>query len=250
MSTKIYNYLLKIEYDGTKYVGWQYQKNGHSIQEKIEKVLFKILKEKIRIIGAGRTDKGVHAFGQHANFSINKKIDNKKKFLNSINYFLKKNSISIVSIKKMSKYFHSRFYAKERVYEYRILNREGHSSLYDNKVWHIKKKLNTDLLKKGAKVLVGTHDFSTFRASSCSANSPVKKINSVKIKKNKEEIVLTFRSRSFLQNQVRSMVGCLKYLSSEKWSMRHFKKVFKSRKRNLCAPPAPACGLYLKNVKY
>ena len=250
MSAKIYNYLLKIEYDGTKYVGWQFQKNGKSIQEKIEKALVKIFKKKIRIIGAGRTDKGVHAFGQHANFKVNIKIKNTKKFLSSINYFLKKNLISVINIKRKKINFHSRFDAKERIYEYRILNREGTSSLNKDKVWHIKKKLDTKLLKKGSRILEGTHDFSTYRSSACSAKSAIRKINSIKMKKNKEEILLTFKSKSFLQNQVRSMVGCLKYLSSKKWDMNHFKKVLKLKKRSLCAPPAPACGLYLKNVKY
>ena len=171
MSAKIYNYLLKIEYDGTKYVGWQFQKNGKSIQEKIEKALVKIFKKKIRIIGAGRTDKGVHAFGQHANFKVNIKIKNTKKFLSSINYFLKKNLISIINVKRKKINFHSRFDAKERVYEYRILNREGTSSLNKDKVWHIKKKLDTQLLKKGKIILEGKHYFSTYRSSECSAKS-------------------------------------------------------------------------------
>ena len=106
------------------------------------------------------------------------------------------------------------------------------------------------MLKKGAKILVGTHDFSTFRAASCSSKSPIKKMNSVKIKKKGDKIYIKFSSRSFLQNQVRSMVGSLKYLSTGKWSLIDFKKVLKSKKRARCAPPAPACGLYLLNIKY
>ena len=247
---KTYNYLLKIEYDGTNYSGWQFQKNGKSIQETIERVLQKILKLKIKINGAGRTDKGVHAFGQHANFKINKKIKNEKKFLNSLNFFLGKKSISIISVKRKKTIFHSRFDAKERTYEYKIINREGSLSLDNSKAWHVKKKLNISLLKKGAKILEGTHDFSTFRASSCSAKSPIKKMYSVKVNKKGDQIFLIFRSKSFLQNQVRSMVGSLKYLSSGKWSLKEFKKAFFSKKRSNCAPPAPACGLYLQNIKY
>ena len=247
---KTYNYLLKVEYDGTNYSGWQFQKNGKSIQETIERVLQKILKLKIKINGAGRTDKGVHAFGQHANFKINKKIKNEKKFLNSLNFFLGKKSISIISIKRKKSIFHSRFDAKERTYEYKIINREGSLSLDNSKAWHVKKKLNISLLKKGAKILEGTHDFSTFRASSCSAKSPIKKMYSVKVNKKGDQIFLIFRSKSFLQNQVRSMVGSLKYLSSGKWSLKEFKKAFFSKKRSNCAPPAPACGLYLQNIKY
>ena len=246
----MHNYLIKIEYDGTNYVGWQYQKNGRSIQEKIEKALKKLFKSKIRIIGAGRTDKGVHAIAQHANFKINKKIENEKKFLNSMNFFLRKDLISIIEIKKKSKVFHSRFDAKERIYEYKIINREGALSLNNNKAWHIKNRLNLDFLKKGAKLLEGTHDFSTFRAASCTSTSPIKKMNSVKVKKKGTLISIEFRSKSFLQNQVRSMVGSLQYLSCGKWNINNFKKIIKSRNREKCAPPAPAHGLYLKNVKY
>ena len=244
------NYLLKIEYDGTKFVGWQFQKNGKSIQGVIEKALRKIFKLKIRIIGAGRTDKGVHAKGQYANFKIDKIIDNKKKFINSINYFLKKDFISVLDIKKKKLDFNSRYSAKERIYEYKIINREGTLSLNRNQAWHIKKGLDIKLLKQGAKVLEGTHDFSAFRASSCSAKSPIKKMNSVKVKKNREIILITFKSQSFLQNQVRSIVGCLEYLSSKKWTLNYFKNVLNSKKRSKCAPPAPACGLYLKDIKY
>ena len=250
MLAKSYNYLLKIEYDGTSFVGWQYQKNGISVQEKIEKALSKIFNSQIRINGAGRTDKGVHALGQYANFKVNKKIESDKKFLNTINFFLKKNLISIIKIKKKTNVFHSRHDAKERIYLYKIINRVGALSLNKNKAWHIKKKLNINLLKKGAKLLQGTHDFSTFRASSCSSNSPIKKINAVHIKKKGDEINIEFKSKSFLQNQVRSMVGCLKYLSTKKWSIIEFKKVLKSKNRSRCAPPAPAEGLYLMNVKY
>ena len=117
------NYLIKIEYDGTNFVGWQSQKNGKSIQDEIEKVLKKILKSKIKLVGAGRTDKGVHAFGQYACFKYEKKIENKDRFLESINFFLNKNLISIINIKPKKKYFHARFNAKKRIYEYLIINR-------------------------------------------------------------------------------------------------------------------------------
>ena len=113
-----------------------------------------------------------------------------------------------------------------------------------------KKKIDLNKLKKGAKILVGKHDFSTFRASSCSSKSSIKKMNSVKIKKKGDKIYIKFSSRSFLQNQVRSMVGCLKYLSTGKWSLVDFKKAFKLKKRANCAPPAPAHGLYLLDIKY
>ena len=246
----MFNYLMRIEYDGTKFVGWQYQKNGKSIQEKIEKSLYKIFKKKITIIRPRRKHKGVHENGQNENYKIEKKINDKEKFLNSINFFLHKDSITIISIKSISLNFHSRHSAKERVYKYYIINRIGLLSLDKNRAWHIKKKLNLNIMKKGGKILEGTHDFSTFRASSCSAKSAIKKINSVRISKTKDKISITFKSKSFLQNQVRSMVGCLEKLSSNRWDLEKFKKVLQSKKRSNCAPPAPAHGLYLDNVRY
>jgi len=244
------NYLIKVEYEGTYFVGWQSQKNGKSIQDEIEKVLKKILKTKIRITGAGRTDKGVHAFSQYASFKVKRKIENKKVFIESVNYFLKNKLISILDIRKKSNNFHARHSAKLRTYEYLISNRQANLSINKNRAWHVKKKMNLNLLKKGAKLLEGTHNFSTFRAASCAAKSPIKKMNYIKIGKLNDIIKIRFSSQSFLQNQVRSMVGCLKYLATNRWSIDDFKLAFKSKKRSNCAPPAPACGLYLYNIKY
>ena len=244
------NYLIKVEYEGTNFVGWQSQKNGKSIQDEIEKVLKKILKTKIRITGAGRTDKGVHAFSQYASFKVKRKIENKKVFLESTNHFLKNKLISILDIRKKSNNFHARHSAKLRTYEYLISNRQANLSINRNRAWHVKKKMNLNLLKKGAKLLEGTHNFSTFRAASCTAKSPIKKMNNIKIGKLNDIIKIRFSSQSFLQNQVRSMIGCLKYLATNKWNFDDFRKAFKSKKRSNCAPPAPACGLYLYDVKY
>jgi len=246
----MFNYLIKIEYEGTNFVGWQSQKNGRSIQDSIEKALNKVLKKKIRITGSGRTDKGVHALSQYASFQSDTKIKEKKTFLNSINFFLNKKYISILDIKNKQQDFHARFDAKLRTYEYLIINRIGTLSIDRNRAWHVKKKINLKLMKKGAKILEGIHDFSTYRASSCSASSPIKKMLPIKIRKNNGRIRIRLSSKSFLQNQVRSMIGCLIYLSVGKWSIDEFKKSFKSKKRDQCAPPAPACGLYLYNVKY
>ncbi len=245
-----FNYQIIIEYDGSKFVGWQYQKNGISVQETIENKLSELLKKKTRIIGAGRTDAGVHATGQVANFITNKKIENKKKFLNSINFFLNQSLISIINIQKKKSNFHSRYDAKERTYEYIITNRQSNLALDKDRSWLIKKKINIQLLKKGAKILIGKHDFSTFRASTCAASSAIKKISKISINKKENKIIIKFKSKSFLQNQVRSMVGCLKYLSCGKWDIKKFKKIFKSKDRSLCAPPAPAHGLYLTKIKY
>tara|TARA_B100001057_G_scaffold486975_1_gene568955 strand:+ start:1467 stop:2207 length:741 start_codon:yes stop_codon:yes gene_type:complete len=246
----MFNYLIKIEYEGTNFVGWQSQRNGKSIQDNIEKVLKKLLKTKIKISGAGRTDKGVHAHSQFASFSLFNKIELKEEFLNSINFFLKKKKISILDIREKAKNFHARHSAKLRTYEYLIINRRGSLSINHNRAWHVKKKINLNLMKKGAKMLEGKHDYSTFRAASCYAKSPIKKINSIKISKIDDTIKIQITSKSFLQTQVRSMIGCLKYLSTDKWSFSDFKKAFKSKKRSSCAPPAPAHGLYLKKIIY
>ena len=242
-------YKIKIEYDGTPFVGWQFQKNGQSIQEVLQKAIYSFSKEKVVITGAGRTDSGVHALAQIAHFDLKKKVE-KKKFLPALNQHIGNKFITILKINKINKKFHSRFDAKKRTYQYIIINRQSPLTLQKNKAWHIRKKLDVKSMKKGAQLLLGTHDFSTFRASSCGAKSPIKTMEKISIKKNKDKITLNFISKSFLQQQVRSMVGCIKYLGDGKWNVGEFKKSFKSKNRLKCAPPAPACGLYLVKIKY
>jgi len=242
-------YKIKIEYDGTPFVGWQFQKNGPSIQEVLQKAIFNFSKEKVLVTGAGRTDSGVHALAQIAHFDLKKKIK-KKSFLPGINQYIGNKPVAVLKINKTSNKFHARFDAKKRTYQYTIINRQSPLTLQKNKAWHIRKKLDVKAMKKGAKLLLGTHDFSTFRASSCGAKSPIKTVENILIKKNKEKINLKFISKSFLQQQVRSMVGCIKYLGEGKWKLEDFKKSFKSKSRFKCAPPAPACGLYLAKIKY
>ena len=242
-------YKIKIEYEGTPFVGWQFQKNGQSIQEVLQKAIFKFSKEKVTVIGAGRTDSGVHALGQTAHFDLKKRI-NKKKILPAINQNIENNSVTVLKIDKANNKFHARHDAKKRTYRYLIVNRQSPLALQKNKAWHIRKKLDLLSMKKGAKFLLGTHDFSTFRASACGAKSPIRTMEKILIKKDKDKITLQFTSRSFLQQQVRSMVGCLKYLGECKWNLNDFIKSFKSKNRLKCAPPAPACGLYLVKVEY
>ena len=246
----MFRYQLLIEYVGTNFKGWQIQKRGSTIQGLIQKKLTKLLNEEIILNGSGRTDKGVHAIEQSAHFDCKFEIVDLKKFLKSINHFLNNKDIAIIKIKKRSNKFHSRFSAKKRVYKYIIFNQISSPVIEKKRGWHVRKPLNLELIKKGAKILLGTNDFSTFRASSCNAKSPVKTINSIKIKSIKNRIELEFKSQSFLQQQVRSMVGCLKYLGEKKWDLKTFDKVFKSKKRTLCAPPAPPDGLFLAKVIY
>ena len=243
-------YQLLIEYVGTNFRGWQIQKKGSTIQGLIQEKLTKLLKQKIILNGSGRTDRGVHAIGQSAHFDCENEIKDLTKFLKSINFFLNDKGIAIKKIKKRSNNFHSRFSAKQRIYKYIIFNQISEPMIEKKRGWHVRKILDLDLIKKGAKKLEGTHDYSTFRASSCHAKSPIKTIKSVKIKSSKNKIEIEFRSQSFLQQQVRSMVGCLKYLGEKKWDLKTFDKIFKSKKRVLCAPPAPPEGLFLVRVIY
>jgi len=246
----MFRYQLLIEYVGTDFRGWQIQKKGKTIQGIIQDNISKILKEKIILLGSGRTDTGVHAIEQSAHFDSKNKIIQTDRFLKSINHFLNKEEVTILKIKKRSNNFHARFSAKMRIYKYIIINRLSGPVLDKNKGWHVMKKLDLAIMKKGAKKLIGTKDFSTFRASSCRAKSPIKTMKLVKIKSLNNKIEIEFRSQSFLQKQVRSMVGCLKYLGENKWSLKKFESVIKSKKRILCAPPAPSEGLFLSKIIY
>ena len=242
-------YKIKIEYEGTPFVGWQFQKNGQSIQEVLQKAIFNFSNEKVIVTGAGRTDSGVHALAQTAHFDLKKKVQ-KKNLLSGLNQNIGNKPVTILKVNKTNKNFHARYDAKRRTYRYLIINRQSPLTLQKNKAWHIRKRLDLLSMKKGAKLLLGTHDFSTFRASSCGAKSPIKTMEKILIKKNKDKITLQFTSKSFLQQQVRSMVGSLKYLGESKWSLKDFIKSFKSKSRVECAPPAPACGLYLVKIEY
>ena len=246
----MFRYQILIEYVGTGFIGWQSQLKGKSVQKTIENSLKKILKEKISLVGQGRLDAGVHAISQSAHFDTKNKILDINRFLKRLNFLVNRSFISILSIKKRNEKFHSRYSAKARIYKYIILNRESSPTINKNRVWHIKKKINLENIKKGAKFLIGKRDFSTFRASACSAKSPIRTLEKVNILKKKNEIFIEFKSRSFLQTQVRSMVGCLKYLGEGKWNFKKFKNVTLSKKRALCAPPAPPYGLFLKKVIY
>ena len=226
----MYRYQILIEYLGTNFIGWQIQLKGQSVQKLIQNKISKLLMEKINLVGSGRTDSEVHAIEQSAHFECKKRIENLSRFLQSINYFLNKKLISIINIKKRSLNFHARFSAKQRIYTYVIFNRISRPSIEKNRGWHIRKKLDLKLMKKSAKKLLGTYDFSTFRSSSCNAKSSVRTMKSIKIKEVKNKIQIQFKSQSFLQQQVRSMVGCLKYVAEEKWNVKKFEKVFKSKK--------------------
>ena len=179
----MYRYQILIEYDGFSRIGWQIQKKGESIQKILQNVFSKVLKEKIKIYGSGRTDKNVHSMEQSAHFDLDSKIINVNSTIKTLNYFLNKKNISILKIKKKNDKFHARHSAKKRSYIYLIRNNISKSVLNRNREWHIITKIDVNLIKKGASKLLGTHDFSTFKASNCNSNSPIKTIYKINISK-------------------------------------------------------------------
>jgi len=246
-------FAITIEYDGSNLVGWQRQTNGLSIQEILEKALFKLTGEKKIIQGAGRTDAGVHALGQVAHFDLKKeiKIDSIRDGLNfHIKKMYKKNKISVLKCKKVKKNFNARFDAKERTYLYKILDRRSPPALQNKRVWHIKKKLDDKAMKIAAKVLEGKHDFSSFRSTECQSKSPIKTINIIKVLRKSSEIEIWIKARSFLHNQVRIIAGTLVLVGKSKWTKESVIDALKLKKRGAAGQTAPACGLFLYSIKY
>ena len=241
---------LVIEYDGTNYIGWQKQGNGKSIQSEIEKSLCKIFKKNITIHVAGRTDSGVHAMGQVAHFEIDTKIE-PKQIAMAVNYYLgKSNHIVVLKSSKEKKNFHSRFSALERVYEYKILNRATPSPLCRDRMWFIPFDIDTKLLESSAQVFVGKHDFSSFRSSECQARNSIRTINKIETIKMGHIVTLRFSAKSFLHNQVRILVGSLINVGRKFWNKKKLEQILVSKDRRLAGQTAPACGLYLKKIRY
>ncbi len=243
---------LTIEYDGSNYVGWQKQKDGKSVQQEIESCLEKLFNQKIQTFVSGRTDAGVHAFGQVAHFDINRpKIEINKIYL-ALNYLLKnsKNQIVILKSEQISSLFNSRFSVKKKIYLYKILNRTTPSSIFNNKVWFIPKKLNIEKMKQSSKILIGNFDFSAFRSINCQAENPKRSIKDIKILKKNHLIEIRVIGKSFLHNQVRIIIGTLVNSGLEKWDKKEIKKILSSRDRRNAGPTAPAHGLYLEKIMY
>jgi tRNA pseudouridine38-40 synthase len=246
-------FAITIEYDGSNLVGWQRQTNGLSVQEVLEKTLFVLTGEKKTIQGAGRTDAGVHALGQIAHFDLKKtmKMDAIRDGLNfHIKKLYKKIKVSVLKVKKEKKDFHARFSAKQKTYVYKILDRRPPPAIEKKRVWHVKKKLDDKSMKKAARILVGKHDFTSFRSTECQAKSALKTIDSIKILRVREEIQIWIKARSFLHNQVRIIAGTLILVGKKKWKEKNIEQALKSKKRAAAGQTAPAEGLYLYSVKY
>ena len=242
-------FLLKIEYDGTQFVGWQRQTNGLGVQEVIENAVEQLSNEKVFVQCAGRTDSGVHALGQAAHFDLSQDWE-PNKLRDGINYYLKKFDVSIIKAHQVDKTFNARFNAIQRSYEYLILNRRPPAAINRGKVWWVPVKLDTNVMQQAGRILVGKHDFSTFRASECQSRSPIKTLDKLTITNDGDQIRIIVSARSFLYHQVRNMVGTLRLVGEKKWTLERFESAFDARDRSSGGPTAPACGLYFTDVKY
>jgi len=243
---------LKIEYDGTKYVGWQAQRNGVSIQGEIEESLKRIFNQEIKLHVAGRTDAGVHALSQVAHFDIERLSIKTDKIFRALNFFLKKkkNKITILESKIVNNNFHSRFSVKKKTYLYKIFNRTTQSYIQENKVWFIPQKINIERMQNASEYFLGKNDLNAFRSVDCQAKSSIRTIEEIKIRKESDFIKIRITGRSFLHNQVRIMVGTLIQVGKEILKETDIKGIIQSKSRKTAGPTAPASGLYLERIIY
>lgn len=247
----MHRYRLTVEYDGTPYVGFQRQTNGYAVQEAIERAIFKFTGETVTLHVAGRTDTGVHALAQVCHVDLTKQWT-AFRVLEAINAHLTmaEERISIVDAEEMDENFHARFGATTRHYLYRIVNRHPQAPLERERAWWVRRPLDVDAMNDAATVLLGTHDFTTFRAAQCQARSPVKTLDEVWFRREGEIIEARLSARSFLHNQVRSIVGTLKLVGEGRWTKEDVVNVLEACDHQRCGALAPPWGLYLAKVDY
>ncbi len=240
---------LTLEYDGGPFVGWQRQDNGPSVQAALERAVEAFCGETVTLFGAGRTDAGVHATGQvaHVDIARDATADTVR---DALNFHLKPQPVVVLSAEAMDDNFHARFSAVMRHYRYRILNRRPPPALDHGRVWHVGTPLDAAAMHEAAQHLVGKHDFTSFRAVACQADSPVKTLDALSVTAAGEEIHIAARARSFLHHQVRNIVGTLKLVGEGKWSAADVVAALTARDRSRAGPTAPAEGLYLTRVDY
>lgn len=243
-------YKLTVEYDGSRYVGWQRQKNGYSVQEAIETALKGFIGEDVQIFGAGRTDAGVHASGQVAHVDFDKAWETDT-VRDAMNAFLRSETVSILDVESVPDAFDARFSARKRHYLYRIFNRRPPPALLAGQVWWVWKPLDIPAMHAAAQRLVGTHDFTTFRSTHCQAKNPVRTLGVLDVVKGPgEEVHIHASAQSFLHNQIRSLAGSLKLIGERRWTAEDLVAALESRDRTRCGPVAPPDGLYLTRVDY
>lgn len=240
---------LTIEYDGGAFFGWQRQDNGPSVQASLERAIKAFSGEAVTVTGAGRTDTGVHALGQVAHFDLEKPFV-ADKVRDAMNHFLRPDPVAVLAAEMAAPDFHARFSATGRHYLYRLLPRRSRPVLLDGRVWHVPHALDADAMQAAAQMLVGQHDFTTFRAAECQAKSPVKTLDRLMVMRAGEEIRIFADARSFLHRQVRSMVGTLKMVGEGKWTPAAVADALAACDRTRCGTVAPPDGLYLVSVDY
>ena len=245
----LHRMLLRIEYDGTPFVGWQSQENGNSIQHELELAAAKLTTHTTPIQGAGRTDAGVHATGQAAHLDVPSNYTTQSVMM-GLNSYLETSPISVLSAEKVDSAFNARFDAIERRYLYRIFTRNARPSLDKFRVWHITKPLDIEAMTRATQHLIGTHDFTSFRASQCQAKSPIRTMQSIEIEKVGDEIHITAIARSFLHNQIRNITGSLVEVGKGRWHSDKIKEIREAKDRQAAGPAAPPYGLYLTDVIY
>lgn len=244
-----FRYRVTVEYDGTPYVGWQRQRTHMSVQQRIEEAILAFSGEQVGTQAAGRTDSGVHALGQVAHFDLSRQWD-PFRIQQALNHHLKPDPISIVACKSVPVTFEARFSASARHYEYLISNRRARPALMANRVWHVPVDLDADAMHEGAQHLLGRHDFTTFRAAECQAESPIRALDAISVTRTKDLVMIRCHARSFLHHQVRSFVGSLKRVGEGKWHPEMIGEILDARDRSRCGSLAPSCGLYLTKVDY
>ncbi len=242
-------YRLIVEYDGADFVGWQRQENGLAVQQVIEEAIERFCGEQVTTFAAGRTDAGVHALGQVVHFDLSREAE-PDTVRDAINFHLRPAAVAVVAAERAADDFHARFSAVGRAYLYRIANRRAPLVLDRGRAWWVPVPLDAEAMHAAAQGLVGRHDFSSFRAAECQADSPVKTLSAIEVARDGEEIRVTARARSFLHHQVRNMVGTLKRVGEGKWSAADVARILAERNRAAAGPTAPACGLYLTEVFY
>jgi tRNA pseudouridine38-40 synthase len=242
-------YKLTLEYDGTPFVGWQMQENGPSVQGRLAEAIRAFADEDVLPRGAGRTDAGVHAKGQVAHFDLAKEWACDK-VRDALNAQLRPDPISVLACELASSDFDARFSATARHYLYRIVDRRAPLALDRNRAWGVFRPLDARAMHEAAQSLVGHHDFTTFRSTECQSASPIKTLDRLGVIRDGEEIGIEASARSFLHNQVRSMVGSLKLVGEGRWTKRDLEAALAATDRSACGPVAPAHGLYLIKVDY
>jgi tRNA pseudouridine38-40 synthase len=243
---------ITVEYDGTGLAGWQRQDNGPTVQAALEVAAAKLAGQLVEVVGAGRTDAGVHATGQVAHLDIDKDLGTDA-VRDGLNFWLRETgSVAVVVLGAaiVPPDFHARFSAKERRYVYRILNRRTPPALDRDRVWWVPTALDAARMQEAARLLEGRHDFSTFRAAECQAASPVKTLDRLEVTRTGDALRIEARARSFLHHQVRNMAGSLKLVGEGRWSVADLATALEARDRTKGGPTAPAAGLTLVDVLY